>query len=341
MLRQFLFTSVFVMSLATIQAQDPVTAANKFINVLDKDQKGLTLFPFDIDERFNFHFFPKERKGISLEKLTPAQREAAFELLKTCMSEQGAKKSRDIIELEGILRDAEGRPANDTYRDPGKYYITIFGIPGSQTIWGWRLEGHHLSLNFSARENKLVSGTPGFMGANPAIVQEGPRKGTQVLKEETEMGYALLNSFSSEQLKKVIFNEDAPGDIITFVDRKASIERRAGISYAQMNEQQKQLLLQLIRVYVYRYTKSFADNMLKEIQTAGLDELWFGWAGDTKQGIGHPHYYRIHGPTIIIEYDNTQGRGNHIHSVVRDLKNDFGGDLLLNHYREEHSPKKD
>src|SRR4030095_9964108 len=292
---------------AALNAQNPVGAANKFINGLDTDQKGLALFPIDIDERFNFHYFPKDRKGIPLEKLNASQKETALELLKSCMSEAGAKKSNDIITLEGVLRDVEGRSIDDSYRDPGKYYISIFGIPGDKTIWGWRLEGHHLSLNFSSKDNKLASGAPSFFGANPAVVQNGPNKGMQVLKEETEMGYALLNSFSSEQLKKVIFNDDAPGDIITFVDRKASIERRVGISYAQMNDQQKQLLLQLIRLYINRYTKSFADDMLKEIQTAGLDELWFGWAGDTKQGIGHPHYYRIHGPTIIIEYDNTQG----------------------------------
>ena len=340
MLRHLFLICLLFMS-AALNAQNPVGAATKFINGLDNVQKGLAVFPFDIDERFNFHYFPKDRKGIPLEKLNASQKETAFELLKSCMSEAGAKKSKDIITLEGVLRDVEGRSIDDSYRDPGKYYISIFGIPGDKTIWGWRLEGHHLSLNFSSRDNKLVSGAPSFFGANPAVVQNGPNKGMQVLKEETETGYALLNSFSSEQLKKVIFNEDAPGDIITFVDRKASIERRVGISYAQMNDQQKQLLLQLIRVYVNRYTKSFADDMLKEIQTAGLDELWFGWAGDTKQGIGHPHYYRIQGPTIIIEYDNTQGRGNHIHSVVRDLKNDFGGDVLLNHYREKHSPRKD
>jgi len=333
---RILLICVLIMSANAIDAQELVGAANKFINALDKEQKSLAVFPFDVDERFNFHFFPKDRKGIPLEKLTAAQKDLAFSLLKTCMSEQGVKKSKAVIELEGVLREVEGRSADDNYRDPGKYYFSVFGIPANNTIWGWRMEGHHLSLNFSSKDNKLISGTPGFFGANPAIVQTGPNKGMQILKEETEMGYELLQSFSTEQLKRVIFAEKAPGDIITFVDRKASIERRAGISYAQMNDKQKELLLQLIRLYVNRYTKSFADDMLKEIQNAGLDQLWFGWAGDTEQGIGHPHYYRIHGPTIIIEYDNTQNNGNHIHTVVRDLKNDFGGDLLLEHYRAAH-----
>ena len=314
-----------------------VQAANKFIGSLDASKKSQLVYPFDTDERFNFHFFPKSRKGISLSELTREERESVFQLVRASVSEQGAKKIKDIIELEGVLRDLEGRSADDGYRDPGKYYITIFGTPGEKTIWGWRLEGHHLSFNFSARDNKIVSGTPAFLGANPAIVQQGPKKGMQVLKEETEMGYLLLNSFSKDQLAKAVIHDVAPSEIITFVDRKASIENPAGIRYAEMNELQRQQLLQLIRVYVNRYTKSFADDMLKEIQQAGLNELRFAWAGHTQQGMGHPHYYRIQGPTIIIEYDNTQNRGNHIHSVVRDLKNDFGGDLLLQHYRDSHS----
>ena len=318
------------------EAQNLVTTANKFINTIDPGQRSNLLLPFDTDERYNFHYFPKSRKGIPLGALSAAQRQAAFDLLNASLSEQGAKKTKDIIELEGILSEVEGRSPNNSIRDQGKYYLTIFGIPGEKTIWGWRLEGHHLSFNFSARDNKLVSGTPAFLGANPAVVQEGPHKGKQALKEETETAYALLHSLSTEQLKKTVFNDEAPADIITFVDRKASIERSVGISYADLNDQQKQLLLQLIRVYINRYTKTFADDMLKEIQQAGLDKLKFGWAGDTKAGIGHPHYYRIHGPTIIIEYDNTQNRGNHVHSVVRDLKNDFGGDILLEHYKASH-----
>ncbi len=337
-----LFSLILISGMVSLNAsaQDLLTAANKFINLLSNEQRLHALYPFDIDERFNFHFVPQDRKGISLRELNSDQRSAAFALLDRSMGEEGARKTKAIIELEGILREVEGRPVGDEYRDPGKYYITIFGTPGNKTIWGWRFEGHHISFNFSANQNKLVSGTPGFLGANPAVVQSGPNKGMQVLKDETEMGYALLRTFSEEQLKKVIFNDKAPADIITFADRKASIERRVGISYGQMNDQQKQLLLQLLRLYVNRYTKSFADNMLKEIQTAGLDELWFGWAGDTEKGIGHLHYYRIQGPTIIIEYDNTQGGGNHVHSVLRDLKNDFGGDLLLEHYKESHQKTK-
>ena len=337
-MKSFLLLGCFSVFISiSSRAQDLVGAASKFINLLDSSQKALALYPFNIDERYNFHFFPKEnRKGISINQLNAMQQQAAFNLLKSSLSEEAVKKTKGIIELESVLKSLEHRKTDDHYRDPGKYYVTVFGIPGNHTIWGWRFEGHHISFTFSADANKLVSGSPGFLGANPAVVPEGPQKGVEVLKEETEMGFALLHSFSGEQLKKAIIDTDAPGEIITFVSRKAMIEKPAGILYVEMTDQQKEKFLQLIRLYVYRYTKLFADEMLKEIQQAGLNELRFAWAGQTEAGIGHPHYYRIQGPTIIIEYDNTQNRANHIHTVVRDLRNDFGGDLLLQHYQDSH-----
>jgi hypothetical protein len=181
-----------------------------------------------------------------------------------------------------------------------------------------------------------VAGTPGFLGANPAIVETGAEKGKQILKEEADMGFSLLHSLTKEELKKALIDTTAPGDIITYVNRKAMIEHPAGIMYTEMTTQQQQKLLQLVNLYVHRYTKLFADAMLKEIQQAGLNNLQFAWAGAQVPMIGKAHYYRIQGPTIIIEYDNSQNRANHAHSVIRDLKHDFGGDGLLEHYKSNH-----
>lgn len=318
-------------------AQDIVLSANTFIVSLDSSQKIKALYPFDVDERYSFHFFPIEnRKGISISELKPIQRQMAFDLMNACLSEQTIKKAKDIMGLDSILKQLEHRNPDDHFRDPEKYYFAIFGIPAKETIWGWRVEGHHVSYNFSVNKNRLVSGTPGFLGANPAIVLEGPKKGEQVLKDETEMGFAFLHSLSKEQLQKTIISKEAPGDIITYINRKALIDHPAGILFSNLNASQKQQFLELLNLYIHRYTKLFADNMLKEIQRAGLDHLQFAWAGDTENGIGHPHYYRIQGPTLIIEYDNTQNNANHVHTVVRDLKNDYGGDLLLEHYRTSH-----
>ncbi|HWB24154.1 MAG TPA: DUF3500 domain-containing protein [Chitinophagaceae bacterium] len=320
--------------------QNAAPAASKFISTLDSAQRLRALYPFDIDERYNFHFFPKDdRKGIMLNDLTPVQKAAAFDLVKTCLSDDAVKKVKEIMGLDNVLKAMEHRPPNDHFRDSGKYYFTIFGIPGDSTTWGWRLEGHHISFNFSANKGQVVSGTPGFLGANPAIVREGPQKGEQVFKDEADMGFGLLHSLSESQLTTARVDTTAPNEIITFVSRKAMLLHPEGIRYAQMTAPQQQQLLQLVRLYVNRYTRLFADKMLKEIEKAGLDNLSFAWAGSTEESAGKPHYYRIQGPTIIIEYDNSQNNANHVHSVVRDLQNDFGGDMLLQHYREDHGAK--
>jgi hypothetical protein len=240
------------------------------------------------------------------------------------------------MQLEIILKELEHRQPSDHFRDPGKYYLTIFGIPRNNTIWGWRLEGHNVSFHFTANNGKLVAGTPGFLGANPAVVQEGAEKGKEVLKEEREAGFALLHSLTKEELTRAIVDTTAPGDIITYIHRKAMIEKPEGLLYSEMSSAQQEQLLQMISLYVHRFTKLFADDMLKEIQQAGLDKLRFAWAGHTEAGIGRPHYYRIQGPTVIIEYDNTQNNANHVHTVVRDLRRDFGGDQLLEHYKSAH-----
>lgn len=319
-------------------AQNMAPAANKFISLLDSAQRLKALYPFDVDERYNFHFFPIDnRKGLPINELTPAQKQAAFDLVKTCLSADAVKKVQAIMQLEKILKVLENRKPDDHFRDTGKYNFTIFGIPADNNVWGWRLEGHHVVFNFSSEKGEIVSGAPGFLGSNPAVVQDGPFKGEQVLKEEADRGFTLLHSFTPEQLKAVLIDTTAPGDIITYINRKAMLLKPEGLSYSVMTPKQQEQLLQLVRLYINRYTRLFADKMLKEIEKAGLNNLTFAWAGHTQPGIGNPHYYRIQGPTLVIEYDNTQGNGNHVHSVVRDLQNDFGGDLLLQHYQQGHS----
>ncbi|MBS1597703.1 MAG: DUF3500 domain-containing protein [Bacteroidetes bacterium] len=337
MKRIILFIAALFIFIHKGKCQDLITAAGKFINLLDSAQKVRALYPFDVDDRYNFYYFPVDtRKGIPMDQLNEAQKQAAIDLLKTSLSDETVKKVNEIMAHEIILKALESRKPEDHFRDPGKYYLTIFGIPSNKTIWGWRFDGHHVCLNFSAREKKLVAGTPGFLGANPAVVQEGSQKGKEILKDEREMGFALLNAFSPEELKKVIINKTAPGEIITRNDRKAMIDHPEGIRYNEMTSAQQEIFLKLINLYIHRFTKLFADDMLKEIQKAGLENLRFAWAGFTEAGIGKPHYYRIQGPTLLIEYDNTQNNANHVHTVVRDLEHDFGGDALLEHYKSKH-----
>jgi len=327
--------SCLIQSACLSQSNSIEGIANDFINSLDDQQRIKVLYDFPNNERYNWHFIPKsDRKGISLIELTNEQKKKAFALLKTCLGSTGYSKATDIIELENVLRALENRSDNGI-RNPGKYYIILFGKPKEKDIWGWRFEGHHISFSFSTKDNELVSGTPGFLGANPAIVQTGPQKGKQVLREETELGFELLHSLTTQQLQTAVVSSEAPHEIITFASRKARIDSKEGIRYDAMTKEQKAIFMKLIQLYINRYTKLFADTMMKELNEAGLNDLRLVWAGAQQPG-STPYYYRIQGPTIIIEYDNSQNNANHIHTVVRDLVHDFGGDELLEHYKKNH-----
>lgn len=321
-----------------LAAKEPggmAVVANQFLKSLSSQQKDKIQFAFNSDERYNWHYIPKGRKGLALKELSDAQRNVALALLQTALSDTGFKKTTSIIKLEAILREVEGRQPDDDYRDPGKYYVSIFGEPATDSIWGWRLEGHHISLNFSVKKDVLISATPGFLGTNPAIVLSGPDKGLFILKNELALGLQLLHSLDATQLKKAIISDQAPAEIITEAKRKAMIDKPQGIQYSELNVEQQKFFMQLLSLYIHRYTKLFAETMMKEIEAAGLNDLRFAWAGGQQPGPGSPHYYRIQGPTIIIEYDNTQNNANHIHTVIRDLKNDFG-DQLLQHFEKNH-----
>jgi Protein of unknown function (DUF3500) len=316
------------------QAPGDITAAAKaFLQTLDATAKDQTVFAYDDAERVNWHFVPKARKGLPLKAMNSQQKTAALRLLQTCMSVQGYQKATSIIALENILKVLEGRGADDDYRDPGKYFISIFGTPDPKKLWGWRIEGHHVALNFSSVNNSLVAGTPAFLGSNPGIVPSGAEKGKQILKQEAMLGFELLNSLDKSQQEEAIIQTDAPGDIITGNRRKAMLLDPPGLPFSKMNPRQQQLLKQLVGVYIDNYTKLYADVLLKEITAAGWDKMHFAWAGVHAWGGGH--YYRIQNPAILIEYDNTQNNGNHVHTVLRDLKNDFG-DALEEHYQAAH-----
>ena len=303
-----------------------------FIKLLSSDQKAKAQFSFGDEERYNWHYIPRERKGIPIKELNKQQRKAGLDLLKAALSDSGYTKTTSITQLEIVLKRIENLPQDNTYRDPENYSITIFGEPSKDKIWGWRFEGHHVSFNFSSENNKLISGSPSFLGSNPAVVLSGPEKGLQILKGETDLGFELLHSLDASQKENTKIRDVAPGDIVTSNTRKAMINDPKGILYSELNRAQQKIFMQLLSIYIHRYTRSFASVMMKEIETAGLNNLRFAWAGYEEPGVGHPHYYRIQGPTIIIEYDNTQNNANHVHSVIRDLKFDFGGDELLNHY---------
>lgn len=308
-------------------------AANKFIASLDAGQKSKAVFAFEDEQRFDFHFIPRDRKGVPLKELNEAQRRLAMEFLRTGLGGQGYRKAETIISLEPVLRELEG-PNRRFPRDPELYYFSVFGAPSARAPWGWRVEGHHISLNFTVVRGELISNTPLFFGANPAEVREGPRKGLRALAGEEDKGRALVQSLDDPQRALAVIDKIAPGDIISFNKRKADPLKPDGLAASKMSKRQRELLDILIDEYLSRMPDDVAAGRRAAIRKAGADKVWFAWAGGINRG--DPHYYRIQGPSFLVEYDDTQNNANHIHSVWRDFNGDFGEDLLKAHY--ESSP---
>jgi hypothetical protein len=328
-----LFTLV-CLTLVTAAQTDLSKQANAFLSLLDDRQRNQAIFEYESEERVDWNFVPTSRRGIPFEQMNATQKDAAISLLKATLSDQGFRKANGVFSLEAILRDVEGRSANDSYRDPKKYYVTIFGKPSATSLWGWRIEGHHISVNVSSEGGRIVSSTPSFFGANPAVVPRGTEKGKQVLRDETDLGFALLNSLNKDQLAMARFSERALPEIVSGNRRKATQLEPRGILFKDLNPQQQKSFLKLLDVFVLNYEFDFSSRLMSKIRNAGMDNLSFAWAGSLQPGSGH--YYRIQGPMLLIEYDNTQNAANHVHSVVRDLTNDFADDILREHYEKEH-----
>jgi len=325
--RAFAIAAGAVALLSAAAAEPVAIHVQRLIESLSPPLSQKVRMPFNDAERFNWHYIPRSRRGIAIGELSPSQRELLHAVLRTGLSASGYQKANGILELEPILGRLEG---GGNRRNPERYYLSIFGEP-SQTPWGWRFEGHHLSLNATLAPSG-ASFTPMFLGANPARVPGGPRAGWQVLGSEENLGRSLLASLAANQRERALISSRAPFDIVTGTDRRFTLEKFEGLPAAAMNAEQRQMLLQLIRTYVGNAPAAIADSEMQKIQTAGIEKLHFAWAGGDRRGQGH--YYRVHGPTILIEYDNTQDGANHIHTVWRKPGGDFGDDVLARHYAE-------
>lgn len=305
------------------------SAADAFLGSLDEAKRGKAAFAFDSDQRENFRFTPQTRTGLPLEEMDEAQKAAAMNLLEAALSEKGKLKAMQVITLEGVLREMEKRP---DFRNPGKYYVSVFGKPGDAKGWGWKFEGHHLALNYTVSGGKEFSVTPSFYGANPGEVREGEHKGLRVLKAEDELAHALVNVLLEGGKKEVVFTDKPPADILTAENRKATAPEPVGVAAADMTAGQKEALRALIAEYTGRHREDLAAADMKKIEAAGFDKIRFGWAGGTKPG--EAWYYRVQGPSFIMEAANTQNDANHVHAVWRDFDGDFGRDFLGEHYRQ-------
>ena len=307
-------------------------------STLNERQRAEVSFPFDDPERTQWAYVPQRRRGLSLGAMNAEQRVAAFKVLGTGLSERGTTLAHGIIELERILGDLEGALSRVMLRrDPERYYLTLFGGPGGPHPRGWRFEGHHLSVNVTelGPHGQIVA--PLFMGANPARVPSGPREGFRLLAAEEDLAFELLRMLDDRQRARATIAAQTFGDVVTRNDPTVKPMAFAGLPAAEMTIAQQRQLRRLLEVYAGRMTDSSAHRQLQRIDDAGFGRLHFAWAGAHEPR--RPHYYRIHGPTVLVEYDNSQGNANHIHTVWRDLENDFGGDLLRRHYARQPHPR--
>jgi Protein of unknown function (DUF3500) len=299
-------------------------AANQFLAALPEDRRLGAKAAFQSRDRTTWRYTPGSRPGMPMQEMSPAQREAVHALLRSFLSADGYLKVQSIMALEVVLRELERWDE----RDPERYWVLVFGEPGTESPWGVRVEGHHVSLHLAVIKGHFVSSTPTFLGANPAEMRSGPKQGSRPLAAEEDTARALLESLGPDQRREAIIDESPYGDIVSRNRSKADPLDARGIPFSKLPAPQQKQLLGLIELYAGTMKPKLAEERLAKIRTAGLDGIRFAWAGPTARG--KPHYYRVQGPTFLIEFDNSGG--NHVHSVWRDFAGDFGRDLLREHY---------
>lgn len=324
------------MLVATERSAATMTAAaTDFLASLGGEQRPHAVFAYADAERLRWNFIPNEmfpRKGVSFRMMTPAQKEKAHALLKTGLSQKGYLTATAIIALEDTLRAIENSPR--FARSPLDYQFTVFGTPAARGSWGWRVEGHHLSLHFAVANGRVAATSPTFTGSNPATVKDGPQKGLRVLAPLEDLGRAVVEGLTAEQRAAAIVTAVAPTDIVSGNKNDIGPLAPAGLGVDRMTPPQRDAVMRLITAYTSMMADDLAAERMSRVHGAGVERVSFAWAGPTS--VGAKHYYRVQGPTFLIEYDNTQNDGNHIHAVWRDFQGDFGRDLLRDHLREDH-----
>ncbi len=302
-------------------------ACNNWLNSLTSEQKAKGIYDFRDGERIFWYYPPLNRHGLALRDMDSNQRELALAMIDCSLAPDTAEKAKLIIEHElvlGPIEKSEGAVSFD--RDPELYYWTVFGEPGGDGPWGWRTEGHHVSLHINCWEDKIISVTPFFLGANPAEVFDGPKRGLRILDRREDLAIELVNSFDEAQKAKAVIHDTAPWDIPTYNSSKAAVHNNEGLSAAEMTGSQQETLMSLIAEYINGMRPEYAEAKMAQMREKGLDNFWVVWAGGLDRS--RDHYYRIHGGEFIVEFDNQQNKANHIHSVWREVENDFGEDVM-------------
>lgn len=306
-------------------------AASRFLNSLSSNQKAKASFKYTDGERVFWYYPPLNRRGLPLRDMEQEQRDLAYAVMESTLSEEAYKQAKLIIEHELVLGPLEAEKGAEGWdRNPELYYWSIFGEPnGGDGPWAWRVEGHHVSLHFSVWGDKVIATTPFFFGANPAEVRKGPKQGLRILSRREDLAFELLDSMDSSQSSRAIVHEKAPWDIYTYNATRASLPEGEGLAASRMNGTQREIMMALITEYVNQVRGDVSRQKLESIRENGIDDFHFSWHGGPKRT--DKHYYRIHGGSFIVEFDNQQNDANHIHSVIRDVDNDVAFDVMREH----------
>ncbi len=306
-------------------------AAKRFVESLSGDQRDKTVFEYMDGERIFWYYPPVNRHGLPLRDMDDDQRQLAYSLMETGLTAESFEKAKLIIEHESVLGPLEKEAGVVSFvRDPDLYYWTMFGDPSADgEPWGWRVEGHHISLNFSLWGDEFISMTPFFFGANPAEVRKGPKKGLRILDEREDLAFELMNSLDKGQTSRATIYSEAPYDILTYNASRVSLPPEEGLPASKMNDTQKDILRSLVKVYIDQVPSDMAAQKWARLESEGFGGLHWAWGGPAQEG--KEHYYRIHGGNFVVEFDNRQNGANHIHSVWRDVENDFANDVLREH----------
>jgi len=301
--------------------------AIQFLAVLDDGQRRKVLIAYDAANRLDWHYVPRSRAGLGLGEMQPAQADAARRLFASVLNEQGLRLLDGVRLLEGILREQQG-----SWRDPGRYFVSIFGTPG-RLPWGWRFEGHHLSLNVALPAPGIVSVTPFFVGAHPAAVRSGPHRSFRLLGTSEDLARQVMASLSDQQRQTALIATRSLGDIVASPQRERDLGEPRGLALTVMDDPTRRLVEALMDSFLGTLTPDLAATQKQRVRQQGLERFRFAWAGSLQPG--DAYYFRVHGPATVIEHDNTQNDANHVHSVWRDLGADFGHDALAEHYRHQ------
>jgi hypothetical protein len=323
--------SVVAWHAAASSGAEMTAAAVAWLASLDDQQRSTALLDYDAPVRLDWHFIPKaSRKGLQIRDMNMGQRALAKKLLHTGLSQIGYDKATKIMEVENLLKELEKNKTNTPLRDPYRYYFTLFGKPDATVRWGLSIEGHHMSFNFVVENSKVVACTPHMFGANPATMKGeevlGFKPGMRLLAGEESLAFDLLKSLTPEQRTAAIIAEKAFDEVRSAGQPQPPTDAAVGLTSQKMTTEQRAILQSLLAVYAGNLADDIAREKLAEIEKAGLQNVSFAWAGADRPGVGH--YYRIQGPTFLIEFVNTQpdaagNPANHIHCTWRDVRGDF------------------